>query len=265
MGGPFWARKDEGAWSIPKGEHPPRRTPAPRPAASSPRSSAPPRPRASCATSAPSGPAARSIAAFALAGDLDAEHVVSNTFELEWPPRSGRTQAFPEVDRAAWFDLDTARRKIVKSQLPVLGSDLTVRSRRSDRRYRRDTIELRFRGAGAAADHHVVRRARHDRSPRPLHALRPQARGGRVRRPVLALPARPALRRARPARRPRATGPLGGETADGAARRTRSPVQASTRCASGSPRPRPSTSSSATSPSSSCSSTSSASPSTSRH
>ena len=60
------------------------------------------------------------IAAFALVGDLDADRVVSNTFELEWPPRSGRTQTFPEVDRAAWFDLDTARRKIVKSQLPFL-------------------------------------------------------------------------------------------------------------------------------------------------
>ena len=60
------------------------------------------------------------IAAFALAGDLDADAIVSNTFELEWPPRSGRTQTFPEVDRAAWFDLDTARRKIVKSQRPFL-------------------------------------------------------------------------------------------------------------------------------------------------
>src|ERR1700712_1125048 len=106
MGGPFWARKDEGAWSIPKGEHP--ETEDPREAA-----------RREFGGELGAVGTVRSgrkvIAAFALAGDLDAEHIVSNTFELEWPPRSGRTQSFPEVDRAAWFDLDTARRKIVKS------------------------------------------------------------------------------------------------------------------------------------------------------
>lgn len=120
MGGPFWARKDDGAWSIPKGEHAPSedaRAAARREFAEE------------LGTPAPEGElrelgtvrsGAKVIAAFTLAGDFDADRIVSNTFELEWPPRSGRTQTFPEVDRAAWFDLDTARRKIVKSQRPFL-------------------------------------------------------------------------------------------------------------------------------------------------
>jgi predicted NUDIX family NTP pyrophosphohydrolase len=56
------------------------------------------------------------VIAFAVEGDLDPETLVSNTFELEWPPRSGRIQAFPEVDRAGWFDLDTAREKLNPAQ-----------------------------------------------------------------------------------------------------------------------------------------------------
>ena len=120
MGGPFWARKDEGAWSIPKGEHPPSedaRAAARREFAEELGS---PVPEGELRELGTVRSGRKVIAAFALAGDLDAEHIVSNTFELEWPPRSGRTQAFPEVDRAAWFDLETARRKIVKSQIPFL-------------------------------------------------------------------------------------------------------------------------------------------------
>jgi predicted NUDIX family NTP pyrophosphohydrolase len=120
MGGPFWASKDDAAWSIPKGEHPPSedaRAAARREFAEE------------LGCPAPDGElrdlgSVRSgnkvVTAFALTGDLDADHIVSNTFELEWPPRSGRIQTFPEVDRAAWFDLDTARHKIVKSQRPFL-------------------------------------------------------------------------------------------------------------------------------------------------
>jgi predicted NUDIX family NTP pyrophosphohydrolase len=120
MGGPFWAHKDEGAWSIPKGEHPAEedaRAAACREFAEELGSPVPDGELRDLGT-VRSG--SKVIAAFALVGDLDADRVVSNTFELEWPPRSGRTQAFPEVDRAAWFDLDTARRKIVKSQRPFL-------------------------------------------------------------------------------------------------------------------------------------------------
>ena len=120
MGGPFWAHKDEGAWSIPKGEHPAEedaRAAACREFAEELGSPVPDGELRDLGT-VRSG--SKVIAAFALVGDLDADRVVSNTFELEWPPRSGRTQAFPEVDRAAWFDLDTARRKIVKSQRAFL-------------------------------------------------------------------------------------------------------------------------------------------------
>ena len=60
------------------------------------------------------------LTVFALAGDLDAGSVVSNTFALEWPPRSGRVQEFPEIDRAAWFGLDEARRAAVRGQVPFL-------------------------------------------------------------------------------------------------------------------------------------------------
>jgi predicted NUDIX family NTP pyrophosphohydrolase len=120
MGGPFWARKDEGAWSIPKGEHPPSedaRVAALREFAEEFGSPAPEGELRELGTVRSGG---KVIVAFALAADFDADGIVSNTFELEWPPRSGRIQSFPEVDRAAWFDLDTARRKIVKSQRPLL-------------------------------------------------------------------------------------------------------------------------------------------------
>ena len=60
------------------------------------------------------------VTAWALAGDLDPAQVVSNTFELEWPPRSGRRQAFPEVDRAEWFGLEQARVKLLPAQVPFL-------------------------------------------------------------------------------------------------------------------------------------------------
>ena len=120
MGGPFWARKDEGAWSIPKGEHPPSEDAGAAARREFAEELGSPAPEGELRDLGTVRSGSKVIAAFALAGDLDADHVVSNTFELEWPPRSGRTQSFPEVDRAAWFDLDTARRKIVKSQRPFL-------------------------------------------------------------------------------------------------------------------------------------------------
>jgi predicted NUDIX family NTP pyrophosphohydrolase len=121
MGGPYWTHKDEGAWSIPKGElsegedalpgalreyteelgHPP-----------------------------PDGPvielgeirqrAGKRLVAFAVEGDFDPAQLKPGTFELEWPPHSGRRQAFPEIDRVAWIDLATAKRKIVQGQARLL-------------------------------------------------------------------------------------------------------------------------------------------------
>ena len=115
-GGPFWAKKDAGAWSIPKGEFSgdenalmaARREfeeetgflPAGRFVQLTP-------------VKQPSG---KVIHAWALEGDLDATAIRSNTFTLEWPPQSGVHQEFPEVDRAAWFTIEAAKEKIIKGQ-----------------------------------------------------------------------------------------------------------------------------------------------------
>jgi len=64
--------------------------------------------------------AGKRVLAFAVEGDLDADSIKSNTFELEWPPKSGRKQAFPEIDRAGWFELAAARSKILEGQRPLL-------------------------------------------------------------------------------------------------------------------------------------------------
>lgn len=118
-GGPYFARKDDGVWTIPKGEidpgedelaaahrefteeigtAPPDRVPLPL-----------------GETMQSNGKVA---VVWALEGDLDVTEISCNLFELEWPPRSGRVQSFPELDRAGWFDVETARRKAFASQAP---------------------------------------------------------------------------------------------------------------------------------------------------
>jgi predicted NUDIX family NTP pyrophosphohydrolase len=120
-GGPFWARKDNGAWSIPKGEYTDDEDPwaaaqrefeeevglAPP---AGPRIEFPP-------LKQPSG---KVITAFAVRGDLDLADAHSNTFELEWPKGSGRIQAFPEVDRVGWFPVAQAKTKLLKGHHPFL-------------------------------------------------------------------------------------------------------------------------------------------------
>jgi predicted NUDIX family NTP pyrophosphohydrolase len=120
-GGPFWSRRDAGAWSIPKGEIDEGEDPL------------------ACAlrefeeelgsplvTDSPVAlgevrqKGGKVVAAWAVEGDLDAAGFRSNTFEMEWPPRSGRTQEFPEIDRAEWFALDRAREKILPAQAELL-------------------------------------------------------------------------------------------------------------------------------------------------
>lgn len=120
-GGPFWARRDAGAWSIPKGETDPGEDPlaAARREFTEELGSPP-----------PDGPAmplgevrqksGKRVTGWALAGDLDPATVVSNSFSIEWPPRSGRMQQFPEVDRAQWFGLDSAREKLIAAQAAFL-------------------------------------------------------------------------------------------------------------------------------------------------
>lgn len=116
-GGPFWARKDLGSWSIPKGEYREREAPL------------------ACArrefqeelgSAPPAGEyldlgevdqrGHKAVKAWAAEGDFDPSKLVSNPFEMEWPPKSGRRASFPEVDRAAWFSPDVARVKILQAQ-----------------------------------------------------------------------------------------------------------------------------------------------------
>jgi predicted NUDIX family NTP pyrophosphohydrolase len=120
-GGPFWARKDEAAWSIPKGEHGPdedaqaaaRREFAEETGADAPTGE----PVALGAFRQPSG---KIIEAWAIEGDFDPAALKSNTFTLEWPRRSGRMLEVPEVDRAGWFTPEEAARKLIKGQRPIL-------------------------------------------------------------------------------------------------------------------------------------------------
>jgi predicted NUDIX family NTP pyrophosphohydrolase len=120
-GGPFWKRKDEGAWSIPKGEIETGERPidvARREFHEELGQQAPDGDLTSLGSIKQTG--GKLVHAWASSGDLDASRIQSTTFAMEWPPRSGRMQEFPEVDRAEWFDLDTARRKILASQRGLL-------------------------------------------------------------------------------------------------------------------------------------------------
>jgi len=125
MGGPFWSRKDDRAWSIPKGEYEEGEDPerVARREFLEELGTEPPE-EGWVLLGEVRQPNGKLVTAWAVEGDLDVSDVHSNTFELEWPPRSGRMQEFPEVDRAEWFDLETARRKLVKGQVALL--DLLV-------------------------------------------------------------------------------------------------------------------------------------------
>ena len=120
-GGPFWAKKDLGAWSIPKGEYEPGEDPL---ACALREFEEETGTRLDAAELVELGAvrqkAGKEVTAWAARGDLDAGAVRSNTFTMEWPPRSGRTQAFPEVDRAEWFVLDEARAKLVPAQAELV-------------------------------------------------------------------------------------------------------------------------------------------------
>lgn len=117
MGGPFWARRDRGAWSVPKGEHDVDEAPfeaARREFEEELGISVPPGDAVDLGSVRQSG--GKLVSVWAIEGDLDPDRVMPGTFELEWPRGSGRTRSFPEVDRAAWFDLDEAHERIVTGQ-----------------------------------------------------------------------------------------------------------------------------------------------------
>jgi predicted NUDIX family NTP pyrophosphohydrolase len=115
-GGPFWAKKDAGAWSIPKGEY----VEGEDPEAAARREFEEELGVALEGALQPLGeavqPSRKRVVAFACEGDLDIAEIRSNSFEMEWPPKSGRRQSFPEVDRADWFTLAEAREKILPGQ-----------------------------------------------------------------------------------------------------------------------------------------------------
>jgi predicted NUDIX family NTP pyrophosphohydrolase len=119
-GGPFWARKDAAAWSIPKGEF----DAGEEPLAAAQREFTEETGFRVTGPFAPLGtvrqPGGKLVHAFIAEADLDPEKIASNTFKLEWPPRSGRWAEFPEVDRAAWFPLDVAAEKVHRGQLELL-------------------------------------------------------------------------------------------------------------------------------------------------
>jgi predicted NUDIX family NTP pyrophosphohydrolase len=121
-GGPYWASKDAGAWSLPKGEYE---------EGDDPRACALREFEEELGTPLPADAeltelgtvklkSGKQVTAFAAEGDLDADAITSNTFTMEWPPRSGRRREFPEVDRAGWFDLETAREKLNPAQAELL-------------------------------------------------------------------------------------------------------------------------------------------------
>jgi len=121
-GGPYWAKKDAGAWSIPKGEYEPGEDPliaARREFAE----------ETGCLPAENfillgrfKQPSGKTISAWAVEGDFDLSKFHSNLFSMEWPPKSGRMREFPEADRAGWFAPDEALRKIVKGQRPIVTS-----------------------------------------------------------------------------------------------------------------------------------------------
>lgn len=119
-GGPFWARKDLGAWTIPKGEVEPGEEPAAvaRREFEEETGGAVEGELIPLATITQAG--GKIVEVWAIEGDFDPVRLQSNTFTMEWPPRSGRSQEFPEVDRAAWFGLTEAQARLLPSQLPLL-------------------------------------------------------------------------------------------------------------------------------------------------
>jgi predicted NUDIX family NTP pyrophosphohydrolase len=119
-GGPFWARKDEGAWSIPKGEYAPGEDPLETARREFQEETGFQASGEFIPLTSLKQPSGKVISAWALEGDCDAASIRSNTFSMEWPPRSGKQQEFPEVDRAGWFTIPAAKEKILKGQAPFL-------------------------------------------------------------------------------------------------------------------------------------------------
>lgn len=119
-GGPFWAKKDDGAWSIPKGEFADGEEPLDAAKREFEEETGIPAVGDFIALESLKQPSGKLVFAWAVRSDFDPSRLKSNTFSMEWPPKSGRQQEFPEVDKAEWFNVEAARRKILKGQAPFL-------------------------------------------------------------------------------------------------------------------------------------------------
>jgi predicted NUDIX family NTP pyrophosphohydrolase len=119
-GGPFWAKKDQGAWSIPKGEYEPGEDPLKTAIREFEEELGSWPEGAFLELGEVAQPSRKVITAWAIEGDFDPRRLRSDLFEMEWPPRSGRMQSFPEVDRAEWFTPDEARAKLLPGQIPFI-------------------------------------------------------------------------------------------------------------------------------------------------
>jgi len=124
-GGPFWKKKDLGAWSIPKGEYEKGEDPLDAAKREFEEETGIKPEGEFIALDQMKQPSGKVITAWAFEGDCSPKALRSNTFSMEWPPKSGRKQEFPEVDRADWFTLDDARKRIVKGQIGFLDQLMT--------------------------------------------------------------------------------------------------------------------------------------------
>jgi predicted NUDIX family NTP pyrophosphohydrolase len=120
LGGPFWAAKDGGAWSIPKGEVGPDESPFAAARREFAEELGAPAPSDGYLDLGELSAGRKQLHVWAVEHDFDAGQAVSNTFTIEWPPRSGRMQQFPEIDRAAWCLIEVARGRLAKGQQPYL-------------------------------------------------------------------------------------------------------------------------------------------------
>ena len=119
-GGPFWAKKDQAAWSIPKGEVSGTEEPLQAAKREFEEETGIRVEGNAIDLGSLRQSGSKTVSAFGMEGDCDPESLSSNTFEMEWPPHSGQKQRFPEVDRAAWFPIETAREKLHKGQVGFL-------------------------------------------------------------------------------------------------------------------------------------------------
>jgi predicted NUDIX family NTP pyrophosphohydrolase len=128
-GGPFWAKKDDGAWSLPKGEYTDGEDPLTVARREFTEELGQPAPEGECVDLGEIRQAGgKRVRCFAIEGEAEVSAITSNEFEMEWPPRSGQQQSFPEVDRAAWVTIDVARVKLLGGQVPLLDALLDLKS-----------------------------------------------------------------------------------------------------------------------------------------